>query len=66
MIEFIRRIVFGEPAVFVGIVATGLSAWMAALIGMEEVVPLWLAVATPIWTAVGAFFTRQNVTPLPH
>lgn len=63
MIQFIKRLIFGEPALFVGIVGTALSAWVAALTTMGEVVPLWLAIGTPVWVAAGAFFTRQNVTP---
>lgn len=60
MIKFIKAILFGEPALFVGMSSAGLSAWQAALIAMESDVPLWLAIGTPVWIAAGAVFTRYN------
>lgn len=60
MIKFVRELVHGEPAMFVGIVGTAL----AAALGVVDTPPMWLVVATPVWIAVGAFYTRSKVTPL--
>lgn len=64
MIQFVKDFLLGEPAVALGIVSTGLAAWVAALIGMGEVVPLWLAIAAPVASAVGAGYTRKLSEPL--
>lgn len=63
MIQFIRDLVKGEPALFVGLVSTGLTAYQGALIAVGMDVPIVLAVSTPVWVAVGAFYIRSKVTP---
>lgn len=63
MWKFIKALILGEPALFVGVVGAALTAWVAALSQMGEAVPLWLAITAPVWVAAGAVFTRQNSQP---
>lgn len=64
MIQFVKDLVHGEPAMSFGLLSTGGSAAVAVLVGAGVVVPLWLAVAVPVVTAVGAWYTRRNVSPV--
>jgi hypothetical protein len=63
MIRFVKDLLLGEPVFFTGIVSTALTAWMGALVASGELVPLWLAIATPIWVALGAWYARSVSTP---
>lgn len=63
MIKFLKDLLSGEPAMFTGLVSTVLTAWNATLIAQGTLPPVWLAVATPVWVALAAFYTRAKVTP---
>lgn len=63
MLKVLKDLVLGEPAIALGIVSTGLGAWVAALVGAGEAVPIALAVAAPVSSAVAAVYTRQTVEP---
>ncbi len=63
MLRFIRDLVLGEPALALGLVATALGSWLAVLVAGGGAVPLWLAVATPVASAVAAVYTRQVSVP---
>lgn len=64
MIRFIKDLINGEPALFVGVVGTAGSAAVSTLATLDMGVPLWLAVGVPVWIAAGSFYTRNRVTPL--
>ena len=61
MWRFLKDLILGEPAASLGIVAVGFGAAVAALVGLGDPVPLWLAVAAPVSSAVAAGYTRQMV-----
>jgi len=64
MLKLIKDLFLGEPAFATGLIATGLAAWVAALVAMGSAVPVGLAVSSPVATAIGAWYTRQHVEPL--
>lgn len=64
MIKFLKDLFAGEPVMFTGLVSTGLTSWSAALVAQGQLPPVWLAVGTPVWVAVAAFYARQKVSPL--
>jgi len=63
MIKFLKDIVFGEPVVSITILSLVLTSWLAALTQLDEIVPLWLAVAAPAMIALGGFYAKVNTTP---
>ncbi len=63
MIKFIKDVIFGEPIVSITILSLVLTAWLAALTQLGDVVPLWLAIAAPATIALGGFYQRAVTEP---
>lgn len=66
MIHFFKDLLVGEPVLATSLIATGLGAWVAALVASGMPVPLWLAVATPVASAIAGFYGRSKVRPEAH
>ncbi len=59
MIKVLKDLVT-EPIVFVTLIQLVLTAWLGALAGAGQEVPLWLAIASPASIAIGGFYARQT------